>query len=332
MTPGWRGRAWLAGCVFAWLHGGAVAQADAAPLVQRLAPGVYRVAGSVDSPSAANRGALGNSGFIATPAGTVVVNTGGSYRLGRELLALAERRTGRPVIAAVITQARPEFLMGAAAFVDRGIEVVAHAAAARLIAQRCQFCLRRLQEQVGDEAMAGTRPVAPTREIVASERIAPGGRRIDLMHLGPAQTEGDIVVIDVDSGVAFAGALVTDQRLPELDTVGHAAPWRMVLAALAARPLSTLVPGYGSPGRPQALIAATDGYLAQLEGEVQARLDAGDDLQQAARAVRLPAWRRWAQYDALHARNVQLQYLAAEAAWLAQPPPAGSADAGPRSH
>jgi glyoxylase-like metal-dependent hydrolase (beta-lactamase superfamily II) len=285
--------------------------------VQRLAPGVYVLQGPVEAADPGNRGALGNSGFIATPAGTVVINTGGSYRLGRELLALAEQTTGRQVVAAVITQARPEFLMGAAAFTDRGIEVIAHADTARLIAQRCHVCLRRLLQVLGDDAMAGTRLVAPTRLVAGSEPIAPGGRRIELLHLGIAQTEGDLVVLDVESGVAFAGALVTRGRVPELDTVGHGGPWRRALAALAAQRVTVLVPGYGAPGSPSPLIASTDRYLAQLEGEVQARLDGGKGLQAAQDEVAMPEWRGWAQYEALHRRNVQLQYLAAEALWAA---------------
>jgi glyoxylase-like metal-dependent hydrolase (beta-lactamase superfamily II) len=308
----WRGPAlWLLG-LFA-----AIALAHGAQRARPLAEGVYLVQGSLGEADARNRGALGNSGFIATPAGTVVIGTGGSYRLGRELLALAEHTTGRPVIAAVITQARPEFLMGAAAFTDRGIEVIAHAETARLIAQRCHVCLQRLRRALGDDAMAGTRLAAPTRRLAGSESLAPGGRRIELLHLGPGQTEGDLVVVDAATGIAFAGALVTHARIPELDTVGLAAPWRRALAALGAMPLRTLVPGYGAPGEPGALIAATEGYLARLESEVQARLDAGSGLRAALDEVVLSEWRGWAQYVPLHRRNVQQQFLASEAMWAA---------------
>ena len=286
---------------------------------RRIAAGVYLVPGSLRGADLRNRGAVGNSGFIATPAGTVVVNTGGSYGLGRELLALAERVTGQPVVVAIITNARPEFLMGAAAFTDRGIAVLAHEETARLIAQRCEVCLRRLRKELGDDVMAGTRLVAPTRQLRATGQIAPGGRHIELLHLGPAQTEGDLVVLDVETRVAFAGAMVARGRIPELDTVGLAAPWRRTLALLSAQAIGTLVPGYGAPGPPQPLIEQTDRYLAQLDKEVQARVDNLAGLQATLVEVVMPAWRHWAQYESLQQHNVQLQYLAAEAQWAAQP-------------
>jgi glyoxylase-like metal-dependent hydrolase (beta-lactamase superfamily II) len=287
--------------------------------VREIASGVYVVSGSSESAHPGNGGAVGNLGFIATPAGSVVINAGGTYGLGQVLIALAERHTGKPAIAAVITQARPEFVMGMAAFEERGIELIAHEATARLIARRCIECLHRLRRDLGDEAMRGTRLAAPTRLLSSDERIAPGGRRIDLLHLGAGQTEGDLVVLDVDSGVVFAGALVTERRVPELEHAGGARPWRAVLGRLRGLGARMLVPGYGSHGSPEALISATDGYLARLVDEVQARWDTGADLMSVNREVAMPAWRVWAQYEPLHARNVQRQFLAAEAQWMSQP-------------
>jgi glyoxylase-like metal-dependent hydrolase (beta-lactamase superfamily II) len=314
---GWIGRrAWLllCGAAMSVCVQAAAPEAGAGPSnVRQLAPGVYAVIGSVNGADMKNLGAVGNSGFIATPAGTVVINPGGSYRLGRTLLALAERTTGRPVISAVITQARPEYLMGTAAFTDRGIEVIAHEATARLILQRCHLCLQRLQRELGEDVMVGTRIVRPTRGIDGSIRLSPGGRPIDLVHLGPAQTDGDLAVMDVTSGVAFSGALVTRGRIPELDTVALTAPWRRALATLSALPVRTLVPGYGAPGPPAPLIAATDAYLARLGSEVQAQLEAGANLQAAQRRITMGDWRGWAQYEPVQARNVQRHFLASEA-------------------
>jgi len=284
--------------------------------VKQVAAGVHVLVGSRDAAHPGNGGAVGNLGFIETPAGAVVVNAGGSYRWGRALIALVTRRTGRPPATAIVTQARPEYVMGMAAFADRGIELIAHEATDRLIARRCPECLRRLLRDLGDDAMRGTRLVGPTRALAGDARIAPGGRRIDILHFGAAQTAGDLVVVDVDTGVAFAGAMVTERRVPELEDPGGARPWRAALAALAARPLALLVPGYGEPGAPAALIAATDAYLAQLASDVQSHWDRGADLLTAQREIAGARWREWAQHEALHARNVQREYLAAEARWL----------------
>ncbi|WP_157270295.1 MBL fold metallo-hydrolase [Azohydromonas aeria] len=286
---------------------------------QALAPGVFVFPGGVEGPDAGNQGAVGNLGLIDTPAGPVMVETGGSYRLARWAIGQARRLTGRRPVLAVITQARPEFLMGGAAYAEAGIPVLAHAATAELMAQRCHECLRHLRADLGEAVMQGTRLVLPQRRIHGGETLEFGGRRIALLHVA-GHTAGDLVVLDERSGVAFAGALVPARRIPELDPGREAAPWRAALRQLAAQPrLDTLVPGYGAPGAAPGLIDAAAAYLAALETEVQALLDGGADLIEAQRRAGLPAWADWARYDAFHRRNVQRQYLAAELRWLAAP-------------
>jgi glyoxylase-like metal-dependent hydrolase (beta-lactamase superfamily II) len=288
-----------------------------------VAPGVFVLPGSLEGADAANQDAVGNLGLIATPAGPVMVQTGGSYRLARWALDQARRLTGRKPVLAVITQARPEFLMGGAAYEEAGIPVLAHAATAELMAQRCNECLRRLRAELGEAVMRGTRLVLPQRRIAADLALDFGGRRVELLHC-PGHTVGDLVVLEPHSGVGFAGALVPAGRIPELDPGRDAGPWRVALRALSRQDgLRTLVPGYGEPGPAPALIAAADGYLAALDEAVQALLDGGADLLEAQRRVELSPWRHWAGYETFHRRNVQRQYLAAELRWLggAEPTP-----------
>lgn len=289
---------------------------------REVAPGVFVLPGSLEGPEPANQDAVGNVGLIATPAGPVMVQTGGSYRLARWALGQARRLTGRRPVLAVVTQARPEFLMGGAAFEEAGVPVLAHAATAELMAQRCNECLHRLRADLGEAVMRGTRLVLPQRRIGGDLALELGGRRIELLHR-PGHTAGDLVVLDARSGAAFAGALVPAGRIPELDPAREAAPWRAALRQLARQEgLRTLVPGYGDAGAAPALIEAAGAYLAALDAEVQALLDAGADLLEAQRRVELPAWRHWARYDAFHRRNVQRQYLAAELRWLGAAEPA----------
>lgn len=309
-------------------EGGAVAAPVSRPPPARygapreVAPGVFVLPGSLEGPEPANQDAVGNLGFIATPAGPVMVQTGGSYRLARWALDQARRLTGRRPVLAVITQARPEFLMGGTAYEEAGVPVLAHAATAELMAQRCNECLRRLRADLGEAVMRGTRLVLPQRRIGGDLALELGGRRIELLHR-PGHTSGDLVVLDARSGTAFAGALVPAGRIPELDPGREAAPWRAALGQLARQEgLRTLVPGYGEAGAAPALIEAAGAYLAALDTEVQALLDAGADLLEAQRRVELPAWRHWARYDAFHRRNVQRQYLAAELRWLGAAEPA----------
>ncbi len=299
----------------ALLLSAAPTEADDRLQVVTLTPGVHAVIGSTNEASPHNGGEVGNAGFIVGAEATVVVNTGTSYQHGRRLIELAERVGGRPVALAIITQPLPEFILGSAAFTERGIPLLAHEAAARLIMQRCEQCLSRLQRLLGEDAMRGTRVVEPARRIAGSTRITVGGRSLELLHFGWGATPGDLAVFDPASGVLFAGALVSAGRVPELRDA-DVAGWLTALDALAATPFSTLVPGYGRGGDSGAL-AATRHYLATAAAHVRQRLDEGASLHECVQGARtdpaFAAFSGWALFEASHTRNVQKLYLEFEA-------------------
>lgn len=272
-----------------------------------LGQGVFAFVGSSDEASIDNGARVGNGGFIVGPTGTLVINTGTSYQHGREMLETAVRAGGQPVTAVVITQPLQEFLMGNAAFSERGITILAPAESAELIAARCAQCLDNLKLMLGDQTMAGTRIVVPEALDQASDTISVGGRELDLILPGRGSAPGDLAVFDRATGILFAGALVANRRIPELrdaDVDG----WHAALARLRALAPKTVVPGYG-PIADATLIDATETYLTTLTAAVEAALEAGLSLTDALKLVTLPEYAGWARYEPVHRRNVQHEYL-----------------------
>lgn len=276
-----------------------------------LGPGVFAFVGSSDEASIENGARVGNGGFIVGPAGTLVINTGTSYQHGREMLETAERLGGQPVTAVVITQPLQEFLMGNAAFSERDITIQAPAESAELIAARCAQCLDNLKHMLGDQTMAGTRIVVPEALDHNGGTFTVGGRELTLILPGRGSAPGDLAVFDRATGILFAGALVSNRRIPELrdaDVDG----WHAALAQLRALAIKTVVPGYG-PIADETLIDATETYLMALTAAVEAALEAGLSLTDALKVVTLPEYADWARYAPAHRRNVQHEYLRLEA-------------------
>lgn len=294
------------------------ARADSAsPLPREIAPGIYVLSESTNEASSANRGRIGNAGFIVGPSGTTVIEAGTSFAHGRALIAAAEAVGGQPLQVVILTQPLPEFVLGGSAFAARGIRLLAHEEAARLIARRCDECLARLRTLLGDEAMAGSRLPAPDWRIVTSARLEAGERELHVLAFEHASAPGDLAVLDVQSGVLFAGALVSNRRVPDLQDADPQG-WLAALEQLATLPHRLLVPGYGEvdAGHGTA-IAATRAYLHAAIGYARRRFDAGDSLhdvlRQAASATEFAAWAGWPGYAAFHRRNVQKLYLEYEA-------------------
>jgi glyoxylase-like metal-dependent hydrolase (beta-lactamase superfamily II) len=291
----------------------ALAQAaDPAPVT--VAPGVYAFFGATDEAAPENGGLVGNTGFIVGPEGTVIVGPGSSYAHGKRLIAAAERVGGKPVVLAVLTQPVQEWVMGGAAYAERGIPVLAHELSARLVVARCETCLKNLKLILGDAAMEGTQVLAPPMTLAASETRRVGGRTLRFWHHGWGSSPGDLVVIDEASGVAFTGALLSVQRIPELRDA-NVAGWRSALAALRELPIRRVVPGYG-PLADLGAVAPMLGYFDAVEKQAAALLDEGASLLEASQRADLPAYADWATYARAHPRNLQQTYLRLEAAGI----------------
>lgn len=280
---------------------------DAALTATALGNGVYAVFGSTNEASPENQGRIGNAGFIVGADGTIVINTGSSYRHGRELLETAERVGGKPVVLAVITQPLQEFIMGSAAFADRDIPILAHEAGARLIGERCENCLRNLRRLLGEQAMLGTRVLMPARTVSQSIELDAGGRKLRVLHFGWGSTPGDLAVYDSTSGILFAGALVSISRLPDLRD-SNTSGWLSALHAIDELSPRILVPGYGPSGA-AAATAPVRHYIERVAELARDRQRGGASLYETLRNVQLPEFQDWALYALLHPRNVQKLYL-----------------------
>jgi glyoxylase-like metal-dependent hydrolase (beta-lactamase superfamily II) len=276
----------------------------------QVADGVYMFLGASGEVDPENLGRTGNSGFIVGESGVIAIDTGTSRRHGEDLLAAIARVTDKPVRLALITHTRQEFLFGAGAFRARGIPVSMHRRAANLMAARCENCLKTLRRQLGEAAMSGTAMFKPDIEFETSHTIDLIGRPLEVLYFGHSSGPGDIAVLDKRSGVLFAGGLVDNQRIPDVQDSDRPA-WLAALGALSQLPITAIVPGHG-PAGPAKIVDSVVRYLTDLERHIAGLLQAGVPLSGVAEASALPAFSHWDRYDNIHLRNASIVYLQLE--------------------
>ena len=276
----------------------------------RVAEDVYAFIGASEEPSPANGGFTGNAGFIVGTDGIVVIDTGSSYRIGREMLAAMRRVSDKPVVLVVNTHAVQEFLFGNAAFVHSGTSLLTHRRSAELMRERCEHCLENLRLLLGERAMAGTQLVIPERLVDDSQWLHVAGRELELLHFGWGATPGDLAVLDRRSGIVFAGGLTSIGRVPDTRD-GRIEGWIAALDALTMLPARRVIPGHG-PVSDIAEVRHTRAYLVALDALVRGLYGDGLSLLEALDASDLPAYRHWGAYATVHRRNVQQRYLELE--------------------
>jgi glyoxylase-like metal-dependent hydrolase (beta-lactamase superfamily II) len=283
---------------------------DAPASAVEVGAGVYVVRGAPGEVDAVNLGRIGNAGFIVGETGVLAVDTGTSYRHGRALLAAIRRATDKPVRVAVITHTRQEFLFGAAAYQEQGIAVHMHRQAANLMRSRCERCLKTLVQVLGADAMQGTAMFKPDREFEQSHAIEAIGRRVDVHHFGHSSGPGDVAVLDPRSGVLFAGGLLDQLRIPDIQD-SEPDGWGRALQALRGLPVKLVVPGHGPVASAQ-VIDGVERYLAGLNARLLELLRSGAALSEVPDAAGLPEFALWDQYETIHRRNASILFVRLE--------------------
>jgi glyoxylase-like metal-dependent hydrolase (beta-lactamase superfamily II) len=313
MRIGKRLAAWTALAGTVWLAGSAAAVAadatarDAPVTAVEVATGVYMVPGAAGEADAANLGRVGNAGFIVGESGVLAIDTGTSYRHGLALLAAIREVTDKPVRLALITHTRQEFLFGAAAFSEQAIPIHMHRMAAGLMRSRCERCLKTLKQELGEDAMRGTVMFTPNREFEQSHAIDLGGRPVRVLYFGHSSGPGDVAVFDLRSGVLFAGGLLDELRVPDVQD-GDLDGWTRALQALRQLPIRFVVPGHG-PLASAKVIDTVERYLGQLRERVLELLHSGVALSAVADAAMLPQFALWDQYETIHRRNAAVLFV-----------------------
>jgi glyoxylase-like metal-dependent hydrolase (beta-lactamase superfamily II) len=273
-----------------------------------LASGVYLVAGTGGAADENNLGRIGNAGFIVGERGVIAVDTGTSYTHGQALLATVRSVTSLPVRVALVTHTRPEFLFGGAAFRERGIPVRMHARNARLMASRCETCLKTLRKILGEEAMRGTTMYQPDQEFETSHPLDLTGRPVQVLYHGHSSGPGDIAVLDERSGVLFGGGLLDTRRIPDIQDSDLEA-WKKALREIGGLKATRAVPGHGPAAPAAQAITGVQRYLEQLEARVRILLEKGSSLLDVPDAADLPEFENWDQYDLIHRRNASIAFL-----------------------
>lgn len=282
-----------------------------------LAPGVWVVEGDNADFSPANGCNIINTGFIATGAGVVVVNTGPSKRYGEQLRALIARTTPEPVVQVLHLNLHPDYFLGNQAFAD--VPRRATAATRAGIAREAAAYETNLYRLCGDW-MKGTETLAPDALI---DPAADGGR----WRLGTREfewrelrghTASDLVLLDRASGVLFAGGLVFADRVP---TTPHARvdDWLASLQQLSGLPAATVVPSHGPVHGDGHGLAQTRAYLQWLDRQFSDWASRGLEMNEVLRAAVPPEFRRLAAFDTEYLRNVAHLYPVYEQRALGTP-------------
>lgn len=229
-----------------------------------------------------NAGHNNNLSFVIGDEAVMVVNGSTSYQLASALHDEIKKLTNLPVKYVVDENGQSHASGGNNYWKAQGATIIAHTDAANEINQHGVQGIERLRDILKDR-LDGTQIIPIDQTFDDRLELNLGGLEVELVHLGPAHSVGDISVLIPSENVIIAGDIAFHQRMlpifPEINTADWLETWINEFTPIATDAI--IVPGHGDPTDFEQVDTYTRGYLEYLRGKVAELLDEGGTLADA---------------------------------------------------
>jgi glyoxylase-like metal-dependent hydrolase (beta-lactamase superfamily II) len=279
------------------------ARADYQPTAEKVVDNVYAIVGPLGQRSADNDGLNANFGFVVTPKGVILIDSGAS-RLGAEEIAAAIRKvTDKPVRWVLNTGSQDHRWLGNDTFAGKGAEVIALARTASTQGEYATQHIDGMKRFLG-ERMQGTQPLPAPKSLPDAGTLELGGETLTLAYTD-AHFPGDAWVWLPKHGVLFSGDLVYVDRLLGVLPWSSVKKGQQAFHALAALKPARIVPGHGRVCDLAQAQRETGNYYDFLANKVGAAAHEMEPLTATLdRYADLPEFRHLQNYGDLHRANM----------------------------
>ena len=279
-----------------------------------LAPGVYAFYASDAAELNQKGGAAATSGgLIVGSKSTLLIESMLNQRLNAQVQALVHKATRQPINYAVNTSAHGDHWYGNM-YLPSATRIIQHVHAREYIDAHLADDKAFMIKNFG--AGRGIEEIKPrTGDVLIGDggsiTLDLGGKQVQIIDFGFAQTGGDLFVWEPASKVMWTGnpIIASKPSIPWLldgHLVETLTTLKKVYAFLPAD--ARIVPGHGVPMTRDDLKWHID-YLEAVKAQVQVAIDEGLSLEQTVDRVKLPEFRGYTLFDWLHpSMNVPAAY------------------------
>ncbi len=274
---------------------------------QPVTDNVWSAIGATAPPTYANSGHNNNLTFIVTDNGVVLVNAGENYLLAKAMHAAIQQVTDQPVKYVILENGQGHAALGSAYWKEQGAHIIAHADAAHELASRGENILQRIRRNIREKAL-GTRLVMPDETFQTNrKKLIVGGVHIELLHLGPAHSPGDIMVWLPRQKLMITGDMAFHERLLPIFEHTDTAAWLETWKAFAAFDAEIIIPGHGGPTDMATVTQYTRDYLMDMRAQIAELIEDGGALTDI-HEIDQSAYAHLDTYDELAALNASVLF------------------------
>ncbi len=284
---------------------------------KHLNKNVYIMHGPIMKPSIENRGFMNNPAFIESKKGLIVIDPGGNYNIGKEVLKEIEKVNKKPVLAIFNTHKHGDHWFANIAFLKKypKVKIYAHPQMIKEVKDKEAIKWYNILEKLTHN-LKGTKPFAfPNTPIKDNEIIEIDGEKFKITHPKSAHTNSDIIIHHINSNTIFLGDNVMKGRLGMFDSSSSILENINLLEKIKKTTNATIyVPGHGISGKKDEVINPYLNYLKTLKKYAQKAYNEDKESYEVAKEMlnELKSYHKWDDFKVMAPKHLQKVYLEIE--------------------
>ena len=256
------------------------------------------------------KGDICNASFVVGSLGVVVIDTGGSFKVGNQLRDAIKKVTDKPILYVINTHVHPDHIYGNAAFLVDKAEFIGHEKLATAMELRREQYTKLNAKLLGNDAK-GSELVKPTIAVKTTLELDLGDRKLMLTAHPVAHTNTDVSALDSKSSTLFTGDLLFIERTPVLE--GDIKGLIAELEKFKSSASKQVVPGHGAVTKDwKRAIENQQRYLYALLTDIRASIKKGESMESAMNTAAASEKDKWQLFEIANRRNVNIIYPALE--------------------
>ena len=256
-----------------------------------------------------------NAGLVVGDGASLLVDTLFDLRITQRMLDhMAPHTAGAPITSLVNTHANGDHCYGNS--LVKGATIISSAATAHEMTEVPPAMMAALNKAPGEVGelfrhffgefeFDGIEMAYPTETFTGRHSFDVGGRRVDLVEVGPAHTAGDSLVFVPDARTVYTGDILFIGGTP-IVWAGPLDNWIAACDLIIGSEVDTIVPGHG-PLTDKAGVGEVRDYLVYVRDQATERFHGGMDAWDAARDIALNGFGQWGEFGRI-AVNVDTVY------------------------
>jgi quinoprotein relay system zinc metallohydrolase 2 len=278
--------------------------------IEDLGNGIYVHHGIHQDIDEGYQGDICNASFVVGAKGVVVIDTGGSIKVGNQLRDAIKKVTDKPILYVINTHVHPDHIYGNAAFLADKAEFIGHEKLATAMELRREQYTKLNAKLLGEDAK-GTELVKPTIVVKTALELDLGDRKLAITAHPVAHTNTDLSANDSKSSTLFTGDLLFIERTPVLE--GDIKGLIAELEKFKFQSIKQVVPGHGAVTKDWKLaIENEQRYLNALLTDIRAAIKAGKSMNDTMDSAAATEKDKWQLFEIANRRNVNIIYPALE--------------------